>query len=450
MLAAMVSPPDLAPRPWPKSQLDRLQQRWIHLSDHDQVGVCLAAMGSALVGWALVWQIPTEVSGQGVFLFSNNAAILNARAGGQVIKINAKVGDQVKKGQVLMTLYLPVLARQLQQEKGNLAQLQRINSDLDHRDRMQLQAEATTRDTALAKLADDRKRYQGLQTVYASKLRNLDWLSQRQVVAPLSNDVVGAQQALTSTSVNLDDVKINAKKVVANYQQVKVTLETAAQQRRYQIDDLKRQIKVTEAKIAYEGLIEADRDGTVLDLQVTPGQTVGTGQRLGTIGRPDQPSGNKLPLEVVAYFSPADARRLPLGLPVEVVPLWNQRGRFGGITGKVKRVLTLPATADDISTTIGNPQLAQELSKNGPVMRVDISLDRDPASVDGYRWTLSGGSSVFRIRDGLTAVGHAYVEWRTPISYVLPGLRSLTGGYRSQRIDRKWDKPFLRQQDRLP
>ena len=450
MLRAMVSPPDLAPSSWPQRQLDRLQNGWGRLSDHDQVGVCLAAMGTALVGWALVWQIPTEVAGQGVFLYSDNAAILNARAGGQVIKINTKVGEQVKKGQILMQLYLPVLARQLQQEKGNLAQLQRINSDLDHRDRMQLLAEATSRDTALSKLDDDRKRYQGLQSVYASKLRNLDWLSQRQVVAPLSNDVVGAQQALTSTSVNLDDVKINAKKVIASYQQVKVTLETAAQQRRYQIDDLKRQIRVTEAKIAYEGLIEADRDGTVLDLQVSPGQTVGTGQRLGTIGRPDSTNSSKLPLEVVAYFSPADARRLPLGLPVEVVPLWNQRGRFGGITGTVKRVLSLPASVDDISTTIGNPQLAQELTKNGPVMRADIRLDRDPTSVDGFRWTLSGGSGVFPVREGLTALSHAYVEWRSPISYVVPGLRSLTGGYRSQRIDRQWNKPFLRQPGTLP
>ena len=33
----------------------------------------------------------------------------------------------------------------------------------------------------------------------------------------------------------------------------------------------------------------AERDGTVLDLQVIPGQTVSTGQRLGTIGRPEQP-----------------------------------------------------------------------------------------------------------------------------------------------------------------
>ena len=112
--------------------------------------------------------------------------------------------------------------------------------------------------------------------------------------------------------------------------------------------------------------------------------------------------------------------------------------------------MSLPASVDDISTTIGNPQLAQELTKNGPVMRADISLDRDPASNDGYRWTLSGGSGVFPVREGLTAVSHAYVEWRSPISYFLPGVRSLIGGYRSERIDRQWNKPFLRQPASLP
>jgi hypothetical protein len=43
-------------------------------------------------------------------------------------------------------------------------------------------------------------------------------------------------------------------------------------------------------------------------------------------------------------------------MPVEVVPQWNQRSRFGGIVGKVLQVNTLPATEEDISTTIGNPQ----------------------------------------------------------------------------------------------
>jgi HlyD family secretion protein len=407
-------------------------------------------VSGALGAWALFWPVPTQVSGTGVLIYPDNAGILDARAGGQVRDIEVKVGDPVRRGQVLMRLYLPVLEQQLDQQRGNLRQLQRHNAQLDVRDAARLDTERRSLETSLAKLANDRQRYGQLQDTYTSKLRSLEWLTRREVVAPLSSDVVGAEQGLTSTSVNLDNIRIQEKEVVTNFEQVKLEIDTQALQRRYQIDDLKRQIQVTEAKIAYDGKVMAERDGRVLDLQVIPGQTVSTGQRLGTIGRGDQPPTGGQQLKAVAYFAPADARRLPPGLPVEVVPLWNQRGRFGGIVGKVGEVLTLPATEEDISTTIGNPQLAQELSKNGPVMRADIELEKDPASVDGFRWTLSGGSGVFPIREGLTVQTFAYVEWRSPLSYVIPGLRSLTGGYRTTRIDRRWDRPALRQPGTLP
>ena len=101
------------------------------------------------------------------------------------------------------------------------------------------------------------------------------------------------------------------------------------------------------------GQLHADRDGEVLDLQVIAGQTMAVGQRLGTIGRV---AGGGASLKALSYFAPADARRLRNGIPVEVVPPWNQRSRFGGIVGKVLQVNTLPATEEDISTTIGNPQ----------------------------------------------------------------------------------------------
>jgi len=452
-MGAMTAGPSSDPSPRPPGLQGRLhawQRRWQGLSDHDQVGVCLAGMGGAVVLWALLWPVPTEVVGMGVLIYPDNAGVLNARSGGQVKTVAVRTGDRVRQGQVLMRLYLPVLEKELAQQRGNLAQLERHNRELDLRDRLRLSTEKTALDTALAKLRDDARRYRALQSTYSTQLRNLDWLARREVVAPLSSNVVGAQQNLTSTSVSLDDTKTQEKNLLTNYQQVKLTIETQALQRRYQIDDLKRQIRVTEAKIAYDGNVTAERDGTVLDLQVISGQTVGTGQRLGTIGRSSQPTAGDQPLKAVAYFAPADARRLPLGLEVEVVPGWNQRGRFGGIVGRITQVLTLPATSDDISTTIGNPQLAQELTKNGPVMRAEVELARRHGTDDGYRWTLSGGSGVFPVRDGLTISTHAYIEWRTPITYVIPGLRALTGGYRSLRIDRLWDQPFLRQPDTLP
>lgn len=437
---------------WPmttSSRVERLKGRWNGLSDHQQVGASLLGVGGIFVFWLVFWPVPTQVKGQGVLIYPNNAGVLNARATGQVLDVNVSVGDKVRKGQVLMTLYLPVLERQLEQQKGNLAQLVRQNNELNQRDALRINTAQIALDTTLAKLADDQARLAQLQATYGSKVENLNWLAKRAVVAPLSSEVVTAEQGLTSTSVQLDDIKIQRKEAVTNFQQIKLNVETEQLNRNYQIDDLKRQIKVTEAQIAYDGTITAERSGIVLDLQVIPGQTIKAKDRLGTIGRAEAPpAGEKKDggdLIAVAYFPPADARRLPLGLPVEVVPLWNQRGRFGGIEGTVRSVLTLPATPEDISTTVGNTQLADALVKEGPVMRAEISLDRDPRSDDGYRWTLSGGSGVFPIRDGLTVDTFAYVEWRSPITYILPGLRSLTGGYRSLRIDRLWNLPFLRQ-----
>jgi len=427
----------------------QLQTRWSALSDHGQVGVCLAGVTGVLAFWAVFWPVPTEVKGHGVLIYPDNAGVLNARASGQVLNVNVRVGEQVRQGQVLMDLYLPVLEKQLQQQRGNLLQLESINDDLNKRDALRLDSEKVAVDVALAKFDDDLKRYGRLQDTYGSKLNNLEWLSQRQVVAPLSRAVVAAEQGLTNTSISLDDVKIQRKRVLTAYQQVKLDIETEALQRQFAIDDLKRKIRVTEAQIAYDGKVVAGRDGSVLDLQVIAGQTVKLRDRLGTIGRLQQTAQKDPDLKAVAYFAPADARRLPLGIPVEVVPQWKQRGRFGGIVGKVSSVLTLPSTEDDVSTTTGNPQLAQELTKDGPVMRADIELTRNKASLDGFNWTISWGSGVFPIREGLTATTHAYVEWRSPVSYVIPGLRSLTGGYRTLRIDRLWNRPFLVQPDTI-
>lgn len=398
-----------------------------------QVGWCLAVMTGAVGLWGAFWLVPTEVVGQGVLLQPDNAGLLDARAAGQVRQVHVASGDPVRRGQVLIELYLPVLDRQLEQQRANLLQLERQNDALNERDRLRLRAEKQAVATALAKLGNDRARFGALKGTYATKLKQLDWLATREVVAPLSAEVVGAEQGLTSTGVSLDQVRIEEKRLLSASQQVKLQVETEALQRRYRIDDLRRELRVTEARRAFDGQLLADRDGRVLDLQVIPGQTVRLGQRLGTIGRTSDAG----PLRAVSYFAPADARRLKPGMAVEVVPQWDQRGRFGGIVGRVVRVNVLPATEDDISTTIGNPQLAKALVASGPVMRTEIELQREQTSLDGFRWTLSEGSRVFPVREGLTVESHAYVEWRTPLSFVLPGLRTLTGGFRSARIDRQ-------------
>ena len=430
----------------PRAGLQRFQS-WLKRQSKDPEGQVLLALGTLGVltgGRVLFWPVPTEVVGRGVMIVPGGSRVIDARAEGQILSIGVKVGQTVSKGQPLITMYLPTLDQELRRQEHDLLQLIGINANLNQRDGVRLESARRVRDTSLAKLQSERLRLGRLRRTYNQKVADFRLLARRNVVAPLSEEVVATEDRATQLDVAIENLRIRDKEVVDAYEKVKLEIDTEQQRRQYRIDDTRRQIKVTKARLGYEGTLLADRPGQILDLQVVRGQTVKPGQRLGTLG-------GKLgdTLFAVAYFPPADARRLPIGLPMEVVPDWNERGRFGGLLGQVQRVSLLPATREDVDTTMGNPQLAEALVKGGPVMRADIALDRGPRSFDGYRWTLSRGSSVFPIREGLTLKAHGYVEWRTPICYVLPVLRELTGSYRNLAEEGQ-DRPQTRQRRTLP
>ncbi|MFM7674620.1 MAG: NHLP bacteriocin system secretion protein [Synechococcus sp.] len=416
--------------------------RRLRADPEGQVLLAQGGIGQLTLAWVFLWPVPTEVRGRGVFIVPDAARVVDARAEGQILEIPVRVGERVERGAVLLRLYLPALEQEVKRQERDLLELERIDADLSRRDRLRLEAAARVRDTALANLRREEERLGGLRRTYEQKVADFRLLAQRRVVAPLAEEVVAAEDRSTQLAVAIETVRIREKEALDAYEKVKLEIETERQRRRYRIEDTRRGIKVLRARLAYDATLRADRGGTLLDLQVVRGQTVKPGQRLGTLAEEPQE-----PLRAVAYFAPADARRLRPQLPVEVVPDWNERGRFGGITGRVEQVALLPATRDDVDTTLGNPQLAEALVARGPVMRADILLDA--SGPGGYRWTLSRGSTVFPIRAGLTLRAHAYVEWRTPVSYLLPVVRDLTGSYRNLGQERQ-DVPALRQRGTLP
>jgi HlyD family secretion protein len=161
-----------------------------------------------------------------VLIYPESAGLLDARAGGQLRRLRAAVGEEVRKRQVLMELYLPVRYHQLQQ--------QRDNRELDRRESLRLASENLSVDTSLAKLSQDRGRYQELAASYAEKVCNLRWLSQREVVAPPDlrggGGRAGPDQHQRQPRCGADP----GEGSFSRYEQVKLDIQTQALKRRNQ------------------------------------------------------------------------------------------------------------------------------------------------------------------------------------------------------------------------
>jgi HlyD family secretion protein len=87
----------------------------------------LIALGS-LVGSAVIWsiygRIPIIIEGRGVLIYPSKVVPLQSKSSGQLLALNVKVGDVVKKGQVLATIDQIELRKQLQQQRTKLAELE--------------------------------------------------------------------------------------------------------------------------------------------------------------------------------------------------------------------------------------------------------------------------------------------------------------------------------------
>ena len=272
------------------------------------VALSLTGMAALTAAWVLLWPVPTEVVGRGVLTVPGDATLLDARAAGQILDLFMEQGQLVRRGQPLLRIYLPALEQELQRQNRDLAELIAINANLNRRDGSRLRAAQNLKNTALVKLQSDAANLRQLKTTYDQKLADYRYLAAREVVAPLAAPVVSTEDRSTQLAVNIADLRIQERAAQDQYQKIKLEIDSEQQQRDYRINDLRRTIRVTQQRLAFEGTLKANRDGRVLDVQVVRGQTVKAGQRLGTLQglRP-------LPLRAVAYFSPADARRLRRG-----------------------------------------------------------------------------------------------------------------------------------------
>jgi HlyD family secretion protein len=384
-----------------------------------------AVLSLAFVGWAVLGRIPILAVGQGVLIVPREAVQLQSRAAGQVLSLNVEVGDRVQKSQVVAILDQPVLRQQLLQLQSHVAELEGQNlsvTALQNRTSLQRLQEIDSQRQALQQQRAD---LQQIIVVDKQKMDQLNKLSEEGAIARFDVERVKVEDVYLQNLRTLSNISPQLAQLDAQIQQIRQQDTQDDLERKNQIDDLKRQIKVVLSQIATASQILSDYSGQILDLTVNPGQFVTAGTRLGTIAQ----DRTNQPLQGVTFFSIADAKRIRPGMTIEITPDIESRERYGGILGQVTSVATLPATEADISRVIGNSNLARDLVSAGTVIQVGANLAANPANPKQYQWTFSRGPD-FPIQTGTTTNARIEVEQRTPLGYLLPNLRRLTGIYR--------------------
>ncbi|MCP5157278.1 MAG: NHLP bacteriocin system secretion protein [Ectothiorhodospiraceae bacterium] len=456
-------------------QLDQLLQvtsrkSWI------AIGTLAAGVLAALV-WSVLGQIPITVDGTGILVHPRRVVSLQSPASGRIVSLDVAVGDEVRRGDVIATISQPELAQQLEQERVRLTETRSRNTQTSAMagQRLKLQREGIERKRALLRdriaslqsSADTQRqrseRYVAEQRANVMQTRKVqetvgkaleeryrsylelkkEGLSSQDVVLDARQRVLDNQLQRADLDLQIQQIELRRLEAEERYQQqmdqveelraqlqdldieeaqlAQQEIETSAD-RELRIQELQRNIERLEAELAGKGQVTSEFTGRVLEVTVGPGQIVAAGQRIGAVEAID-PEGK---LVGVAYFSVGDGKKIVEGMEVRITPSTVERERFGSMKAVVTSASTFPVTTDAVASVIGHREVAGELTQGTSRIQVFAELESDPATATGYRWT-SGGGPPDPVTAGTTTAVRATVEYRRPITFVIPILRRWSG-----------------------
>ncbi|WP_445634088.1 NHLP bacteriocin system secretion protein [Nostoc sp. DSM 114161] len=440
----------------------------------------LAALGSLVataVIWSIVGRIPITVSGQGVLVYPSKVVSLQAPASGRILAMNINVGDYVKKGQVLAIINQAELQSQLQQQRTKLAQLesqnyssnllqgqrkleekraiaqQRLNLQqrlqqaisltpiLRNRGLSSLQVQQQnllqSRAIAVSMISPQRKIYEGLQKLQAEGgISQQNLLEQQQTYLDAVKKVSDIDAQLKQLDVQqveiektyrenfsqINDFQSQLQQLDANEKtKIEQDFDTASN-RQNQIQEVKQNIAQLQVQLNQNSQIVSEYNGRVLEISTSFGQIVSPGSSIAVI-QAEEPSAKLMGL---TFFSVGDGKKIHEGMKVQITPSTVERERFGGIVGTVTHVSAFPATKEGALNAIGNAEIVQSLMTQGPQIQVDAELQPDDSTFSGYKWSSSKNVDM-KISSGTTTSVRVTTEERSPISFIFPFLKSLTG-----------------------
>lgn len=383
--------------------------------------VILTVTGALLiitVIWGFFGTITTRVSGNGIFI-SHGQQIYDAvaQAEGRVDTVLVNNADNVKKGQILVTLHLPILEIELQNKKQFhetlKGQLEIFKAFVRKKSYLEAQHLRILQQNWKIDLENANKSVQFLNEAIEirEKLVSKGSIS-KQEMADLKSRYYKELEGRDAISNKMEEKKIESERLIEQDNDRLQQLNNKFLQSAHEIAAL-------QGKLEVSSLVKSPIDGTVTELIAKPGAIVRSGDVLVDI------EGSAEVMDAVVYVPAIVGTMIKHGMTAYVVPSIVKKQEYGSIVGTVARRDLFPSSEAGMMSILANRELVKEFNKSGPQLfvRVDLLAAETPS---GYKWTSSEGPDM-GINSGTLCTAEVTVKTQAPITLIIPALKKLIG-----------------------
>lgn len=401
-------------------QLDKILIVTKPLSWLGLAGVAAAVLATVI--WSIVGEIPTKVDARGLLIKEGGLHSVQAQGSGIVISILPAIGSMIHSGDTVAIIDVPDLALKVAnaqaavQEADSLYRLT-LTSITRQRTLLRESSSSQSRENDARIAAAERRIDQSRKTSAASKdlvdrglLTNAEYFSQLEEVLSAEQDLIAARTAGIQLQVSTTD---------SDYQKIQQVL--SAEQ------TLRQAIRAArEARLAYDlaTIVRSSYSGRVVQLSAGEGQQIAAGNAVVVV---EIDSSNDDPIEVALFISPAEGKKVDVGMTANIVPSTVAAEEVGSLIGDVFYVSDYPLDQRGMAYLIDNDALMAYFGiQNDPPLAVLVRLRRDHTTPSGYAWTSGRGPDI-KVTAGMVCQGSVVVSQQAPITLALPWLKKKVG-----------------------
>lgn len=368
--------------------------------------------------WGIFGSISTRVNGAGVLLRGPNLLEVASQQGATVVELKVNVGDKVSVGQVLAILERTEIEEQIRQAEQEFNVFEEQQKEMVRLEKENFQ-------TQMEFMAEQLENNQEMVSDYEQLLKLVQ--EQNQIFEDLMNDGLITRQQYLESRNNLITMQMDLAQAKAQRSNIQSTRAQVQQQHSNTLFQLNEQLRQRRFELDLLKLsqdidfqVVSNVSGRVVDVTAARGRFIGEGQPVALIEE------DAAEIDAVVYVSPELGKEVEVGMEIQIDPTTVQREEYGFIIGKVDFISPFPATPDSMLNVLGNQTMVQELTAKGAPLLVRATLEKDPKSPSGLKWS-SGEGPHIDLTTGTPVTAQVVTREQPPITLVIPFVRRMLG-----------------------